>query len=922
VIWLMEWIVAKVGALVRREKFTREMDREMEFHLEAQAAEYEASGMRPEEARYAAMRSFGNETSMKEQAWEAWGWSWLEQLVQDARFALRQLRKTPGFTATAVLTLALGIGANAAIFTLVNAVMMKNLPVSDPKMLVRIGDTNDCCVNSGIPDNSDYGLFSTDVYERLKKNVPEFEELAGIESGFSYRPVTVRRDGTKENARSVMGEFVSGNYFRTFGLRPQGGRFFSDDDDKKGAPIVAVMSDHYWKSKYGGDPSVIGSTFWVNTKAVTVTGIAPQGFYGDRLSTAPPDFYLPFSAQPVLANALYVYDSDANWLYMIGRVKPGVQMAALQSKVNTILKQALSGTKIYSTEKYKKDLDKVHTVLTPGGMGIQELKDQYGSNLQMLMIASGLVLLIACANIANLLLVRGMRRKVELSVRTALGAARGRIVRQLLTESVVLAGMGGIAGILVAYLGAQMLVKLAFAGAQSVPVDPRPSAEVLGFALGLSLLTGILFGILPAWISAKTDPADALRSGMRGTTSGASLLQKGLVVVQAALSLILLVGAGLFSQSLYKLEKTDLKLNSKNRYIIHIDPQAAGYATTQLEPLYRTIEQRFHAIPGVMSVGLSTYTPMEDNNWGRGIQVQGQPDPDAGASVVRVSPEYFDSVGTHVLMGRGIGVQDTPASPAVAVVNQSFVKKFFPKGDNPIGRRFGSPGPDSSGDLEIVGVVDDTVYTTVRWKDHSMFFPASLQRPASAQKNPIEDDTSLYAGAVTVATAAPMNNMEELAWKTLGEINPNLAVVKFQTFDQQIADRFSEDRLVARLTAMFGGLALLLAAIGLYGVTAYTVARRTAEIGIRMALGAERAAVTAMVMRGALSQTVIGLAIGIPVTLLGVRYVESLLYDVKGVDLRVMAVSVLALAAASGLAGLIPARRAAATDPAQTLRSE
>ena len=907
--------------LVRRDRFVRERDEEIAFHMEQQIAENVAAGMRPLEARRAAMRIFGNGTKAKEDVWDTWGWLRLEQVAQDVRFALRQLRKTPGFTATAVLTLALGIGANAAIFTLVNAVMMKNLPVTDPKMLLRIGDTNDCCVNGGIPDNSNYSLFSTEIYERMKKNVPEFEELAGIESGFSYRPVTARRDGAKENARSVMGEFVSGNYFRTFGLRPETGRLFSDDDDVKGAPMVAVMSERFWKSKYGGDLSVIGSTFWVNTKAVTIAGIAPKGFFGDRLSTTPPDLYLPFAALPVLASAPYVRDTNADWLYMIGRVKPGVQTAALQSKMNTILKQALGETKTYSTEKNKKELDKAHTVLTPGGMGIQELKEEYGSNLQMLMIASGLVLLIACANIANLLLVRGMRRKLELSVRTALGAARGRIVRQLLTESVVLATMGGIAGIAVAYAGAQMLVKLAFAGAQSVPIDTRPSLEVLGFALGLSLLTGILFGIAPAWMSAKADPADALRSGTRGTTAAASLLQRGLVVVQAALSLVLLVGAGLFSQSLYKLEKTDLKLESKNRYIVHIDPQAAGYAATQLEPLYRMIEQRFHALPGVKNVGISTYTPMEDNNWSNGVQIQGQPDTDKGASIVRVSPEYFDSVGTQVVMGRGIGVQDTPASPSVAVVNKTFVKDFFPKGDNPIGRRFGSPGPESSGDFEIVGVVDDTVYTTARWKDHRMLFFANLQRPPST-KDPIEDDTSLYAGAVTVETVWPMNNMEEMAWKTLGEINPNLAVVKFQTFDEQIADRFSEDRMVARLTALFGGLALLLATIGLYGVTAYTVARRTAEIGIRMALGAQRTAVTAMVMRGALSQTVIGLAIGIPAALLCVRFVETQLFEVKGVNFSVMAASVLALGVASALAGLIPARRAASTDPSQTLRAE
>jgi predicted permease len=531
------------------------------------------------------------------------------------------------------------------------------------------------------------------------------------------------------------------------------------------------------------------------------------------------------------------------------------------------------------------------------------------------------VLLIACANIANLLLVRGMRRSAEIAMRTALGAGRGRIVRQLLTESVVLAGLGGLAGLAAAYAGTQMLLALAFPEAQNLPVHANPEVAVLGFAFGLSLVSGILFGVAPAWIAAKAAPAEALQSGGRGTTTGASFLQRGLVVVQAALSLVLLVGAGLFSQSLNKLQSSDLKLDSRNRYIVHINPQGAGYAPMQLEALYRSMEERFHNLPGVTHVSLSSYTPMEDDNWSTSIQVQGQPDLNSGASVVKVSSEYFDSVGTQVVMGRGIGVQDTLAAPTVAVVNQAFVKEFFPKGDNPIGRRFGSPGPETSGNFEIVGVVEDTAYQSVRWKNHKMFFLPMMQRPAS-DKSPIETDTSLYAGAIVLETQWPVNNMEELARKTLAEINPNLAVVKFQTFDQQIAGRFNDDRMVARLTVLFGAVALLLATVGLYGLTAYTVARRTSEIGIRMALGAQRGGVIGMVMRGALSQTALGLAIGVPAALLCVRFVESQLFEVKGIDAVVLIPSVLALAAASSLAGLIPAWRAASTDPSQTLRAE
>jgi len=845
----------------------------------------------------------------------------ITNFIQDVRYSLRQLTKTPAFTVTAVLTLALGIGANAAIFTLVNAVLLRDLPVTDPKTLVRIGDSNDCCVGSGTHDNGDYSLFSTDTYEQLKKSAPEFQELAAMQAGFGFRPIIVRRDGTEGSARSVMGEFVSGNYFRTFGLRPQAGRLIADADDVAGAPMVAVMSYQTWQGDYAGDPSVVGSTFWVNTKAVTIAGIAPKGFYGDRLLSTPPDFYLPMESMTVLANVPYVHDPDTNWLYIVGRVKPGVAMAPLQEKVSTLVRRSFAPTRTFSSEQGKKDLAKAHVVLTPGGGGIQNMQDEYKANLKLLMTISGLVLLIACANIANLLLVRGMARRAEMSVRSALGAMRGRIVRQLLTESVVLAGLSGLAGLIVAYAGTRMLLMMAFPGAQGVPIDASPSGTVLLFACGLSLVTGIVFGVAPAWIAASANPADALRTGSRTTASGASLLQRGLVILQAALSFVLLVGAGLFSQSLSKVQHIDLKLDSKNRYIVHINPQAAGYSQTQVEALYRTMEDRFHALPEVKKVGISIYTPMEDDNWGESIQIQGRPDPHWGASDVKVTAEYFDSVGTHVLMGRGIGVQDTSTAPTVAVVNQSFVKKFFKPGENPIGAHFGSPGPTSTGDFEIVGVVEDTAYTSARWKDHEMYFPSLVQRPAS-DKEPIEKDTSLYAGAIVLETERPMSNMESLARQTLATINPNLTVVKFQTFDQQIADRFTEERMLAQLMLLFGALALMLATLGLYGVTAYTVARRTSEIGIRMALGANRSSVIGMVMRGAMLQTAIGLAVGVPVAFLCVRYVKAQLYEVTGVDTAVLATAILTLTIAAAAAGLIPARRAASTNPMQALRTE
>src|ERR1017187_6374791 len=343
-----------------------------------------------------------------------------------------------------------------------------------------------------------------------------------MQAGFTYRPIIARRDGAQTEARSVMGEFVSGNYFRTFGLRPEAGRLLIDADDLRGAPATAVMSYVTWQHEFACDASIVGSTFWVNTKPVTVVGVAPRGFFGDRVTSTPPDFYLPIETMPGLANAPYVHEPETNWLYMIGRVKPGVAIGPLQEKVNAVVRQAFAAQKGFSTENGKKQLPKVHVVLTPGGAGIQTLQEDYASHLHLLLWISGLVLLIACANIANLLLVRGMGRRTEMSVRTALGAMRGRIVRQLLTESVLLAGLGGLLGLAVAYAGTRMLLLLAFPGVQNVPIAATPSFEVIGFAFALSMLTGILFGVAPAWISAQARPADALRSGTRTTASGTS----------------------------------------------------------------------------------------------------------------------------------------------------------------------------------------------------------------------------------------------------------------------------------------------------------------------------------------------------------------------------------------------------------------
>jgi predicted permease len=850
----------------------------------------------------------------------------MNRLIQDVRFALRQLRKAPGFTITAVITLALGIGANAAIFTLVHAVLMKNLPVADPSMLVRVGDRGDCCVNGGVPTDNDYSIFASELYEHLRDNTSEFENLAAMQAGYGLGGITARSSRPGDLPKAARGEMVTGNYFQVFGLKPYAGRLIVPSDDKPGAPMGVVMSYQTWQRDYAEDSSIVGSTFVLNTYPVTVLGITPPAFYGDRMTDAPPDFYIPMVLEPQLGPAhptSLLHNRGANWLYLLGRIKPGTDVTQLQAKMSASLRNYLSTLDLYKKADQAKNLANAHVKLSPGGAGIENMQQDVGAGLRMLITISALVLLIACANIANLVLVRGMARKAETSIRMALGAQRARLIRQMLTESIVLSCLGGLAGILVAYAGTRILLAMAFPHAHNLPIEASPSLPVLGFALGLSLLTGLIFGVAPAWVTSHSQPADALRGSNRTTNDRSGWVQRSLVILQAALSLVLLVGAGLMAKSLSKLENQDFGVVTTNRLVAHFSPENAGYKPEQLQGLYDKITQDLHALPGVEHVSLSLYTPLEGNNWGEGVVLQGRPEPGAnsnvGASWLRVGPEYFDIVGHRVIRGRGITPQDTATSTPVVIVNEAFVKKFFPKGENPLGAHFGISGMKSAGDWEIVGVVSDIKYNDLKRPTRAMYFRPLLQL---AHTDPDGDTRSLYAGAIMLQTKGSVEGLESQVRRTLANINPNLTLTNFNTFAGQIHGQFNQERLIARLTLLFGLLALILASVGLYGVTAYSVARRTPEIGVRMALGANRSSVVGMVMREAMLQACIGLAVGIPIAWMCARFVQSQLYGVGGHDATVMIVAVAVLAAAACAAGLIPAQRAASTDPVKALRTE
>jgi predicted permease len=845
--------------------------------------------------------------------------------MNNFKFALRQFQKAPGFALTVILTISLGIGANTAIFTLVHAILLKSLPVANPADLYRIGDLDDCCVNGGfLNDNGDFDLFSYDLYRQFQDNTPEFEQLAAFQSGQNMMNVRVGN----AQAKSERTEYVSGNYFSTFGIGAYAGRMLQASDDVPGAAPVAVLSYAAWQAAHSADRNVVGSTFFIQSHPVTIVGIAPPGFFGDRINSNPPAFWIPLNSEPVFEGQTSLLKvPESNWLYALGRVKPGVAPKALEAKISNTLRQWLATQPAYTLNGNDKEIPKQHVVITPGGGGIQNLQQQAGDGLHLLTWISALVLLVACANIANLLLARGTARRAETSIRTALGASRTVLVRQLLTESVLLAVAGGIIGIVIAYLGARTILSLAFPDATQMPIDATPSPVVLGFAFLLSLITGVVFGIVPAWISSHSDPAEALRGLNRSTGDRSLLPQKTLIVLQAALSLVLLVGAGLMTQTLRNLEHQKFGITTANRYVIHIDPMGAGYNLQTIGALNQRLEDEFKALPGVRSVGLALYSTLEGNNWGEGVWIEGRPAPGPeehnGSSWDRVSPDFFQTVGQPIIRGRGFTPQDTATSRMVAVVNQAFVKKFFPKED-PMGRHFGTSGQEFAGDYEIVGIVADAKYNNPRDPYRPMYFRpltqlnTTFKRPSAI----MGESRSIYPNSITVQYVGDTASLESLARRTLANINPDLTVVRFNSLDYQVADNFNEERLISRLTGLFGLLALAIASVGLYGITSYSVARRTNEIGLRMALGADRTNVVRLVMSQALLLVGIGLAIGLPVALVGGRLMRTQLFGVHAYDPLTLSLSVLALAAFAALAGFIPARRAASIEPMHALRIE
>ncbi len=921
-------MLRRLWNLGRRGKIDADIKAELESHLEMRIEDNLAAGMPPEQARREARLRFGNPAIAKERAIGSDAALELDGLWRDLRQALRQLRRSPAFTTAAVMTLALGIGATTAIFTLVQQVMLKSLPVANPQELWRIGDKMHCCSWGGYTQAGEFTLFSFDLYQRFRLHTSSFVDLAAFQAAnttLGVRPAASSRQTEPRN-----GQFVSGNFFRTFGVGPWIGRVMADSDDQPIAAPVAVMSYEVWREKYGSDPSVVGALYQINGHPFTVIGVAAPGFYGASLKgSGMPDFWLPLATEPLLNGTTALLKIPGqSWLNLIGRIRPGTNPVSVEAQLRLELHQWQADHLADMTPQEKERWQQETLHLTPGGAGVTELRAQYKEGLKLLMAGAGCVLLVVCANLANLLLARGLRNRQQIAVRVALGASHQRLVRKALVESVTLALLGGGLGVGVAYVGTSLMLHLAFPMKNNyVPIHAAPSLPMLLFTLAVAAATGILFGIGPAWITSHAEPIEALRGANR-SVGGRSGLQKALVVAQASMSLVLLSTAALFGQSLRNLERQNFGFDMNGRYVAWIDPKLEDYKPEQLNLLFRRIQERMRAIPGVKSVSIALYAPMSGQAWNAGIRVEGKPEPgphdDNGASWVRVTPRFFSTLGNPILTGRPITEDDTATTQRVAVIDEAFAKRFF-KGENPIGRHFGATKSKYAGTYTVIGVAADMRYVTWGLKEPNrpMFYVPETQTAVydDPSETAVETETH-YLNNIVLWAPGNQAALEEEVRRALREVDPNLVLSSVDSYPYLLKADFAQQHMISTLTLLFGALGMVLAAVGLYGVTAYSVEQRTSEIGVRMALGANRAKIMGMVLRGAFLQVGIGLAIGIPAAI-GVGWIiADQLFGVRPWDPTVLALATLLLFVAAFLAGSIPAQRAASINPMQALRTE
>jgi len=909
-----------VRALMSGKRVEREMDEELRGFLDASAESKARAGMVPEDALRAARVEMGSTNAVKHRIRSS-GWETAaENVWHDLRYSVRMLAKSPAFTLVAILSLALGIGANTAIFTLINEVLLKQLPVRAPRELVSFGKA----ISGGVLGGVDLGtadLYPYDFARQLEKQPGPFEGIFFYNSRMRKVGVQAGEHPTGQAAQQLA-HLVSGNYFDVLGVPMFIGRSIQPSDSQTpGRNAVVVVSYHYWRESMDADRGAIGRVLTINGVPCTVVGVAPAGFYGILLGPEPPDFWAPLTMQSELTREpTMLANNGPYWLHLGARRAPGSSIAQQQQWLNSKIRAyvlAHEGGKI--TPDRRKEIERISDPLVPAGSGVSSLRMNFEAPLLILMGVVILVLLVACANLANFLLAKAAAREREICTRLALGSTRIRIVRQILMEALLLSSAGGICGLALAFLGTRAFIQFAAAGAANTTLDPRPDLPVLGFTLAVSVLTGLLFGLAPALRVAGSDAAPALNANAR-TASGsggrqARLLPRVLVVAQVTVSVVLLAGAGLFLRSLTNLRQQEFGFDRTHLLLVTLGDKFGGLKSDQLAGFYQSALDRINALPGVKAAAFSSAAPMSHSSWTSTFKLQGYvpgPKEDMGAILERVSRGYFEATSIRIVQGRALGSQDAPNGAKAIVVNRAFAKHFFPRNDA-VGRQLTLDDDSNAGPWQIVGVAADTRYSGPREKPQpQIYFP--VQQLAVGENS--------YAEWLQVSTTGDPAKMTGAVRAALAQLDPDLPVLRIQSIGD-LTDRFvANEALISRLSAIFSALAVLLAGIGLYGVMSYSVVRRTNEIGIRIALGAQNSTVHWMILRESLILLGIGLALGLPLSLGGLRVLQSQLFELSASDPLTLSGSVLIIASVTLLAAWMPARRATKVDPMVALRCD